>query len=257
MGNVIAPTTLPSGSGFGEVLSGLGGLIPGIGGLVSGIGNLVSQNAQFDYNKQMQQKTWDREDTAVQRRADDLEAAGLSKTLAAGGAAQTMAPISNAVPNVGESVDKSLNGAAMGMALLRQKVDISKTIADTKSTELQNKFLSDSMSNRLGTVATELANKILEGKSKTLGLSETEKDIASKALANEIKNYNYQFFRDLGLPENAGMDRDLRLGAIAKHAVLDVLGSKPDPKFPDRKLDQPQLKTPKAGKKMEDYMSGK
>ena len=55
--------------------------------------NYENQLAMQDYNKQMQLKTWEREDNAVQRRAADLEAAGMSKTLAAGGAAQTSAPI--------------------------------------------------------------------------------------------------------------------------------------------------------------------
>lgn len=55
--------------------------------------NYQNQLAQQAYTKQTQQTTWDREDNAVQRRAADLEAAGLSKTLAAGGAAQTSAPV--------------------------------------------------------------------------------------------------------------------------------------------------------------------
>lgn len=43
---------------------------------------------QFDYQKQLNQILMDREDNAVQRRAADMQAAGISKNLAAGSPAQ-------------------------------------------------------------------------------------------------------------------------------------------------------------------------
>lgn len=73
------------------------GMIYNIG---SGIANQV-QNArndkwnkqfareQFDYQKSLNERLMEREDNAVRRRAYDLEQAGLSKTLAAGDAAQS------------------------------------------------------------------------------------------------------------------------------------------------------------------------
>lgn len=55
---------------------------------------------QFDYQKSLNDRLMEREDNAVQRRAADLEAAGLSKTLAAGDAAQSsvagISPLGNA-----------------------------------------------------------------------------------------------------------------------------------------------------------------
>lgn len=74
--------------------------------------NYENQIAMQEYNKQMQANTWAREDTAVQRRAMDLEAAGMSKTLAAGGAAQTSAPV---------HIDPAQHGTISGSDLPQRK----------------------------------------------------------------------------------------------------------------------------------------
>jgi len=60
--------------------------------------NQQSSIQNFDYQRRLQQKIFEREDSSVQRRVTDLEKAGLSKVLAAGAGAsagqaiQTQAP---------------------------------------------------------------------------------------------------------------------------------------------------------------------
>lgn len=93
-------------SGF---LSSLGGFVtaalPGVSSMIDTLGNMrntdktnqtnkdiANQNLQFQnenlqYQKDLQKQIFAREDNAVQRRVDDLVAAGLSPTLAAGSAA--------------------------------------------------------------------------------------------------------------------------------------------------------------------------
>lgn len=88
---------------------------------------------QIQYQKWAQQQTWDREDNAVRRRTKDLIDAGLSPTLAAGGAAQASAPISVSqqyTPNPGEALAATLQ-PILAMSQLRQ------TDAQTKATLAQ------------------------------------------------------------------------------------------------------------------------
>ncbi|UBZ25027.1 VP2 [Chicken proventriculitis-associated circular virus 11] len=60
----------------------------------------------FNYQKQLQQQLFNREDNAIQRRAEDMQKAGLSKTLAAGSGAGAGSVVSTAGSNA------SFNGSA-------------------------------------------------------------------------------------------------------------------------------------------------
>lgn len=92
--------TSVAGAGFGSTLSNIGSAVSALATLAQTGYNIynsdrnyklqVAQNAQ---NLDLYRESLEREDNAVQRRAADLEAAGLSKTLAAGASASTMSPI--------------------------------------------------------------------------------------------------------------------------------------------------------------------
>lgn len=92
----------------------------------------------FDYQKDLNKQVFDREDTAVQRRVKDLEAAGMSKWLAAGqGASST--PVSTSNGNVGgqsanlQGLD--LKGSIMtGINVAQQVQGISNAMADKDNT---------------------------------------------------------------------------------------------------------------------------
>lgn len=68
--------------------------------------NIYTNKRDFDYQKALQQQIFEREDTAVQRRMADLQAAGLNPNLAAGSAAGAGAVVSRSNTNdLGSALD--------------------------------------------------------------------------------------------------------------------------------------------------------
>lgn len=111
--------------------------------------NFQEQKRTNNWNKYAQRVTWQREDNAVQRRVKDLEAAGLSPTLAAGSAASVSSPTRVETPEMRPGPgQRYLESVSTYLALARQKEDIARVQAE-------NKYIS---------VQTERAQQEVEGK---------------------------------------------------------------------------------------------
>lgn len=74
------------------------GIFAGIESAGGGALNFFSDMINRQYNKRMQKEVWNREDSAVQRRAKDLELAGINPVMAAGSAASSSSPIQVGAP---------------------------------------------------------------------------------------------------------------------------------------------------------------
>lgn len=98
--------------------------------------NYNAQKSWLNYQKQLQQQIFAREDNAVQRRAKDMKAAGFSPYLAAGNAAGAGTVVSTAAPHMDNSVSPQLS------SYLQYKLNASQANANidrTKAEELSIK----------------------------------------------------------------------------------------------------------------------
>ena len=101
--------------------------------------NLQMQQQKFDYDKQLQQDIFAREDNSVERRTADLKAAGLNPVLAAGQGARAGAPIGVTAPQVSEGPAKSIGqiaGVSAQMSMTRAQTALIN--AQTKKTNVES-----------------------------------------------------------------------------------------------------------------------
>ena len=105
----------------------------GLAGLGQSAINYDAQIQNLNYQKDLQKQIFAREDNAVQRRAEDLEKAGLSKTLAAGDAAGAGAIVNTKAPQT-----SVLDDVLRGMSVSQMQADVKYTQAQTENLMKQN-----------------------------------------------------------------------------------------------------------------------
>lgn len=88
--------------------------------------NMFSQNTNLAYQKQLQNRMFERDDNAIQRRVADLRAAGLSPTLAAGSGAEA-GPVISTAPSMLKGNPYDI--AQSALSLVQQNENISNTRA--------------------------------------------------------------------------------------------------------------------------------
>ncbi len=95
----------------------------------------------FEWQRRTQEKTWKREDNAVQRRVKDLKKAGLSPTLAAGSAASSQAT---------QAPQRSgTEKAAQALSLMKMKADIGRTNAQAQLLQSQARLAQGTLSSSI------------------------------------------------------------------------------------------------------------
>lgn len=172
-----------------------------VGGLLSGVSSAINTGAQhtiatknlglqkdmFRYNKRLQERIFEREDNAVQRRATDMMAAGLSKTLAAGGGANAGAAITTPAPQF-EAPDYSAPAKDM-LGAMQQTANIAQTKAQEKLLSMQAQKTAEET--KLTKIVQGMRNIDLKNSQDTgIGSASTFLGQAFKDLTGAMKNSN-------------------------------------------------------------------
>ena len=118
-----------------SVLNSLGNIVGGVAGWSQGQQNLKMQRDNLEWQKYVQGETWKREDNAVSRRAQDLQNAGLSKTLAAGDGADSGAVVQTTAPQ-----DKTVESVINGLGIMRQMAETNKVNQEAQNLLMENKY---------------------------------------------------------------------------------------------------------------------
>lgn len=237
----------------GDIISGIGA---GIGSLISGVGtyfgykknadaSIQNTNAtnkinydiamkNLDFQREYNSQIFRREDTGVQRRAKDLEQAGLSKTLAAGSAAGAGGNASTPQLNFdAQRPEYDISGAFSGAATnalntftslmsVKQAVDLNnqqiatakaqaeKTLADTETTKIENLTLAqrrqaelDNMLANRNLTDEQRQNLIQQRAQISATIDQIRTGIKGAELDQSIRSYDFDFAKKAGMPFNS------------------------------------------------------
>lgn len=161
--------------------------------------NLQFQNENLQYQKDLQEQIFAREDNAVQRRVDDLVAAGLSPTLAAGSAANAGQAIeTQALHN--DYSPKTMPTYGLS-SMIGAGLDALKAVGELNKQSAEIAYLQDQSKN----VQADTANKLIFGdnadqwyKLRNYGLDLQNKyqgfnnEILERTKENQIKAQDYK-----------------------------------------------------------------
>lgn len=165
------------------------------GGLMGGLTGLLN----IGFNRKAYWRQLEREDTAVQRRTQDMEAAGVNPLLAAGQPAQSTPQAQQKAPD--------LSGFGKGMEAMMNRVLLHKANTDISMTEAQTRKLD------LEAQGVDLRNSLVE---KEFGLK--ERGVSATEAANELRQAEINIKEKYSDAQIRGID-----STISRNRALNTL----------------------------------
>lgn len=181
-------------TGIGSITGAVGASIGALGSIGTGITNYIQQKDLLNYQKQLQREIFQREDTAIQRRASDIKAAGGNPALAWENG--TGAGAGSAVPVQAPQFDSSTFGTLAHSSA--SFYDIDRLINQNKITDAQVANIDASTSKTY--VETEVALLQQLGIMEQTAKTEEEKLLIKKE--REKLAYDLDLSRNMGLRTN-------------------------------------------------------
>lgn len=194
-------------------------ILSGIGDTALGFMNYFNQIENQQYQRKLQKKMFMREDTSVQRRIADLRKAGLSPTLAAGGAASAGPVVQSNTPQYNKSPISQLSTI---LNMKQQQAQIEQTQAQTNKIKSETEYNVISLNDRIKQVKllnsheakkqalTEANKKLTE-----MNVSYTQEKKAVELIRQELMHWQKMHL-------NYQMD-EIELNVLYKETLIQIL----------------------------------
>lgn len=195
--------------------------------------NLAQQQKEFEYQQQLNQTTMQREDTAIQRQAEDYQKAGFNRLLAAeggGASSSALTTYTSAGDNrqvqpakldyqaiapmlqMGDFIGGIMNFA---MDIKERQAQLNKTNEETKY--IKGQILGQDIENDINIVNKMIKNVELE--EAPYKKAQIISDWLKSELDRKQKIIDYELYNDIGIPSNSGYPQEMKLMKSLIHTL--------------------------------------